>query len=97
MVKKRLSYRALKIAQRVFNGRTICDVFDQSQGPFLLIFNVRDQNDVFDQCQGPFVIKTLLLNINLLQVGLIDMWWKCELVSFNIISYAWVVEFFAQV
>ena len=49
LIKKRLSYEALKIAQRVFNRRTICDVFDQSQGPFLLIFNVRDQNDAFDQ------------------------------------------------
>ena len=58
LVKKRLSYGALKIAQRVFNGRTICDVFDQSQGQFLLIFNVRYQNDVFDQCQRPFVIKS---------------------------------------
>ena len=57
LVKKRLSYETLKIVQRVFNEMTIYDVFDQSQGPFLLIFNVRNQNDVFDQCQGPFVIK----------------------------------------
>ena len=56
LVKKRLSYEVLKIAQRVFNGMTKMMDDGQFQGPFLLIFNVRKQNGVFDQCQGPFMI-----------------------------------------
>ncbi|CAN6552642.1 unnamed protein product [Malus baccata var. baccata] len=46
LVKKQLSYEALKITQRVFNGMTKMMDGGQSQRPFLLIFNLRDQSDV---------------------------------------------------
>ena len=43
-------------------------------------------------------VNLLILNINLLQVGSIDMWWECELASFNIISCAsWQWSFSPQV
>ena len=63
LVKKQLSYEALKIVQRVFNGRTKMKDGGQSQGPFLLIFNLRDQSDVLCKSHRPFLLIIIIIII----------------------------------